>query len=124
MQQAGGEIKVTGFPRSTGAGYGEGMKSPDFRTVDPRSLRVPPPRLSGADPVKLHRQLARFGASTAGMPPIEVYEGSDGELMIANGVTRATRVAKLLPGTPVTVEVIGKYRTPVGRFPKIGDLLP
>jgi hypothetical protein len=100
------------------------MKSPDLRSVDPRSLRAPPSRPSGADPVKLHRQLARFGSSTAGMPPIEVYEGSDGELMIANGVTRATRVAKLLPGTPVTVEVIGKHRTPVGRFPTIGDLLP
>jgi hypothetical protein len=100
------------------------MKSPDLRPVDPRSLRLPPSRLSGADPVKLHRQLARFGSSTAGMPPIEVYEGSDGELMIANGVTRATRVGKLLPGTLVIVEVIGKYRTAVGRFPKIGDVLP
>ena len=100
------------------------MKSPDLRTVDPRTLRLPSPRLSGADPVKLVRQTARFGSGTAGMLPIEVYEGSDGELMIANGVTRATRVAKLLPGTPVTVEVIGRYRTPVGRFPTIGDTLP
>jgi hypothetical protein len=105
-------------------GIVKGMKSPDLRTVDPRTLRLPPSRLSGADPVKLHRQMARFGSTTTGMPRIEVYEGSDGALMIANGVTRATRVARLLPGTPVTVEVIGKYRKPVGQFPALGDALP
>lgn len=30
------------------------------------------------------------------MPPLEVYEGSDGVLVIYNGVTRATRIAKIL----------------------------
>jgi hypothetical protein len=65
---------------------------PDLRDVDPRELRVPSSR-RGADPVKLQRQIARFGASSAGMPPIEVYEGSDGVLVIYNGVTRATRIA-------------------------------
>ena len=39
----------------------------DFRDVDPRELRLPSRR--GADPFKLQRQVARFGASTAGMPP-------------------------------------------------------
>jgi len=58
------------------------------------------------------------------MQHIEAYVGSDGEIMIANGVTRATRVAKLLPGTPVIVEVLGTYKTPVGHFPTIGDTLP
>jgi hypothetical protein len=39
-------------------------------------------------------------------------------------VTRATRVAKLLPGTPVRVEVIGDQKTPVGHYPTVGDRLP
>ena len=43
---------------------------------------------SGADPWKLHRQMAEYGNSTEGMPPLEVSRGTDGELMINNGVTR------------------------------------
>jgi hypothetical protein len=97
---------------------------PDFRDVDPRELRVPPSRGSGADPVKLQRQIARFGASPVGMPPLVVYEASDGVLVVYNGVTRATRIAKLAPGTLVRVEVIGRLRTAYGPDPKIGDLLP
>ncbi|HVK10557.1 MAG TPA: hypothetical protein VM597_17455 [Gemmataceae bacterium] len=96
---------------------------PDFRDVDPRELRVPSSR-QVADPVKLQRQIARFGASTAGMPPIETYEGSDGVLVIYNGVTRATRIAKLAPGTLVPVEVMGRLRRAYGSNPKIGDTLP
>lgn len=42
------------------------------------------------------------------MPPPWVYEGTDGVLMLYNGVTRATRIAKLAPGTLIRVEVIGK----------------
>ena len=53
----------------------------DFRDVDPRTLRVSSSRPSGADPGKLQRQLARYGRSAAGMPPIWVYEGTDGELI-------------------------------------------
>jgi hypothetical protein len=97
---------------------------PDFRDVDPAELRVPAARAGGADPFKLHRQIARYGASTAGMPPIWVYEGSDGVLQIVNGVTRATRIAKLAPGVPVRVEVIGKMRRAYGKDSRIGDLLP
>jgi hypothetical protein len=67
-----------------------------FRDVDPRELRVPPSRHGGADPVKLHRQIARFGASSAGMLPLVVYEGG-GFLVVSNGVTWATRIAKLAP---------------------------
>ena len=93
-----------------------------FRDVDPRELRVPPSR-QGADPMKLHRQIARFGASSAGMPPLIVYEGTDGVLVIYNGVTRATRIAKLAPGTMVRVEVVGRLRRAYGPEPKIGDLL-
>jgi len=95
-----------------------------FRDVDPRELRVPSSRRGGADPVKLRRQIARFGASSAGMPPLVVSEGTDGVLVVYNGVTRATRIAKLAPGTPVRVEVIGRLRRAYGPEPKIGDLLP
>ncbi len=96
---------------------------PLFRDVDPRELRVPSSHFS-ADPFKLHRQIGQFGASKAGMPPLWVYEGSDGVLVISNGVTRATRIAKLAPGTLVRVEVIGKLPRAGGPLPKIGDLVP
>lgn len=94
-----------------------------FRDIDPRELRVPSSRPS-ADPVKLHRQIAQFGASTDGMPPLVAYEGTDGALVVYNGVTRATRIAKLAPGKVVTVEVIGRLRRAYASDPKIGDLLP
>jgi hypothetical protein len=96
---------------------------PDFRDVDPRELRVPASRSSGADPIKLHRQIARFGSSFASMPPLIVYEGTDGALVIYNGVTRATRIAKLAPGTSVRVEVVGRLRSAYAPAPKIGDLI-
>jgi len=92
--------------------------------VDPRTLRVPPSRPSGADPFKLNRQIAMFGSSAAGMSPPWVYRGADGELMLFNGVTRATRIAKLSPGTLIRVEVVGSLAGAVGHLPTIGDLLP
>jgi len=95
-----------------------------FLDVDPRGLRVPPCRPQGADPAKLQRQIAHFGRSAVGMPPPWVYQGSDGQLLLYNGVTRATRIAKLAPGTLIRVEVVGQFRVPVGHHPKIGDLLP
>jgi hypothetical protein len=95
-----------------------------FLNVDPRTLRLPGSRRSGADPMKLHRQIAKFGASVQGLPPLEVSRGSDGELVINNGVTRATRVAKLLPGVTVRVEVIDDLPIPVASFPSIGDIIP
>jgi hypothetical protein len=96
----------------------------DFRDVDPRELRVPPSRRQGADPSKLVRQISLFGASMTGMPLPWVYEGSDGVLMLYNGVTRATRMAKLAPGVLIRVEVIGKLPKAFAGEPKIGDLLP
>ena len=60
----------------------------------------------------------------AGMPTIEVSRGSDGELVINNGVTRATRIAKLLPGKLVRVEILEDIPDPVGHLPTIGDLIP
>lgn len=92
--------------------------------VDPQTLHLPPSRLSGADPSKLQRQIARFGASRVGMPPPWAYRGTDGALMVYNGVTRATRIAKLVPGATIRVEVVGTLRGPVGHLPTIGDLLP
>jgi hypothetical protein len=97
---------------------------PDYRDVDPRELRVPPSRPYGADPVKLQRQIAKYGRSATGMTPPWVYEGTDGVLMLYNGVTRATRIAKLVPGTPIRVEVIGKLPKAFAAEPRIGDLLP
>ncbi len=96
---------------------------PDFRDVNPRDLRVPPSRRQGADPAKLARQIALFGRSADGMPPLWVYEGTDGVLMVYNGVTRATRMAKLVPGALVRVEVIGTLPKALAGEPKIGDLL-
>jgi hypothetical protein len=95
-----------------------------FLHVAPRSLRLPPSRSSGADPLKLATQIARYAATTQGMPTLEVSRGTGGELMINNGVTRATRVAKLMPGTLVEVEVIDDLPIPLGSLKSIGDLLP
>ena len=97
---------------------------PDFRDVDPAELRVPPSRAQGADPFKLARQISQFGASAVGMQPPTVYEGLDGILMLYNGVTRATRIAKLAPGALLRVEVIGKLPKAFATEPRIGDLLP
>ncbi len=95
-----------------------------FLDVDPRTLRLPPSRAGGAAPQKLARQISKYGTTTQGMPVVEVSRGTDSELMINDGVTRATRVAKLLPGTLVRVEIIDDLPVPVGKFPSIGDLLP
>jgi hypothetical protein len=58
------------------------------------------------------------------MPDIIVYEASDGVFVIYNGVTRATRIAKLAPGKLVRVEVIGKLRQAYRSNMSIGDSLP
>ncbi len=110
------------MPDLDGHGYTGGM--PDFRQLDPRELRVPPSRPQGADPAKLQRQIAQLGRSMAGMPPPWVYEASGGVLVVYNGLTRATRIAKPSPGTLIRVEVVGKLRRAAAGDPKIGDLLP
>jgi hypothetical protein len=100
------------------------MKAPVYVDIDPRTLRLPWGRRDGADVAKLARQLARFGTSTQRMPVLQVSRGTDGELMINDGVTRATRVANLLPGVHVRVEVIDDLPIAVGSFPRLGDHLP
>lgn len=103
--------------------YHLGMKCREFLQVDPASLHLPGSRMDGADPMKLQRQVAKHGTSTEGMPPLDVKRGPDGEFVIYDGVTRATRLAKYLPGTPITVEVTGELTRPVGGLPKVGDKL-
>lgn len=100
------------------------MKSPEFLDVDPRLLHLPTTRPSGADPVKLQRQIAQYGSSTEGMPPIFVYRGSDGEFVIFDGVTRATRMAQFRPGDLVRVEVVGDLLVPCRHLPTVGERLP
>lgn len=99
------------------------MKPRESLQVDPASLHLPGSRRDGADPVKLQPQVAKHGTSIEGMPPPEVKRGSDGELLIYDGVTRATRAAKYLPGTPITVEVTGQLTGPVGGLLTGGDKL-
>ena len=57
------------------------------------------------------------------MPWVFVYRALDGELVIYDGVTRATRMAKLLPGQLVTVEVLGPISSFGARYPTVGDKL-
>jgi hypothetical protein len=94
----------------------------EFVAVDPRMLHLLP-AASGGDPAKLQRQISRFGSSMTGMPPLRVYRGNDGGLVIFDGITRATRAAKLMPGVPVQVEVIGELKAAVRSLHTIGDQL-
>src|SRR5437773_1068219 len=97
------------------------IKPPVYVDVDPRTLRLPWCRRDGADPAKLARQISRYGKSTKGMPPPFLYRATDGELVLSDGVTRATRAAKLLPGIPIRVEVIGDLAAPGQTMPTVGD---
>jgi hypothetical protein len=99
------------------------MGGREFLDVDPAELHLPGSRRDGADPTKLQRQFARFGSSTAGMPALEVSRGSDGELVINDGVTRATRIARYAPGVLVTAEVIDELSVPVADLPTVGEMV-
>jgi hypothetical protein len=93
------------------------------RDALPGDLRLPPSRVGGADPWKLHQQIRQFGSSIAGMPAIFVYEDPDGFLEIIDGVTRATRIAKLDPQQQVPVVIIGRYRRSRSNSPAVRDRL-
>jgi hypothetical protein len=97
-----------------------------YLDVDPRVLFLAPSRMSGADPMKLREQFRRFGTSTKGMPPIEVNRDAAGEMVIYDGVTRATRLAILGRSAPVVVtrhlrRELSKLPIPL---PRLGDVLP
>ena len=97
----------------------------EFIDVDPGELHLPPSRAQGADPGKLARQIAKHGASLDGMPPLQLVRGKNGGLRITDGVTRATRAAKLRPGELVAAEVIHDLpRLNVTRMPKVKECLP
>ena len=59
------------------------------------------------------------------MPALQVVRGKDGRLRINDGVTRATRAAKLRPGVLVGAEVIQNLpKLDVTRIPRVKDCLP
>jgi hypothetical protein len=97
---------------------------PRFLDVDPRTLYLPTQRQSGADPWKLQLQIARFGASTAGMPPVWVEEDPNGALRIVHGVTRAVRATKMAPGALIRVEVIATRKRPFNTRLTVADVIP
>src|SRR5437667_232308 len=97
----------------------------EFIDVDPSELHLPPSRALGADPGKLLRQISKHGDSLDGMPPLQLVRGKNGHLRINDGVTRATRAAKLRPGVLVPAEVIQNLpRLDVTRMPKVKEVLP
>jgi hypothetical protein len=97
----------------------------EFLDVDPAELYLPPSRIQGADPGKLSRQIAKYGDALDGMPALELVRGKDGYLRINDGVTRASRAAKLKPGVLVPAEVIQNLpHLDVTRMPKVKDCLP
>jgi hypothetical protein len=96
---------------------------PRFVDVDPRTLLLNTQR-PYPDPVRLHRQIALYGTSAATMPPILVRADPLGRLMLMNGTTRAYRIAKLAPGTLVTVEIGFTARRPFPPGKTIADLIP
>ena len=98
---------------------------PELIDVDPGELHLPPSRSQGADPTKLAKQIAKYGKSLLGMPPLQVTRGKDGNLRINDGVTRATRAAKLRPGDTIVAEVIHELpKLNVTRTPKVKESLP
>jgi hypothetical protein len=57
------------------------------------------------------------------MPPILVYEDPDGLQEISDGVTPATRIAKLTPGDTVWAIVIVNFRRSRANSPRVKDRL-
>ena len=99
-------------------------EKPKFLKVDPRTLRLPNSRQEGADPKKLKRQIDQYGDSTERMPTIIVNRDGNGVLQIFDGVTRATRLSKLLPGEKVTVDVLQDFpNLDFTRLPTVKDKL-
>ena len=69
--------------------------------------------------------MAKFADSLDGMPPIQLVRGKGGHYRINDGVTRATRAAKLRPGVRIAAEVIQELpQLNVTRMPEVKDSLP
>jgi len=47
------------------------MKPREFLQVDPGTRHLPGSRRDGANPIKLRRQIMKYGTTIAGMPPLE-----------------------------------------------------
>ncbi len=75
------------------------MAPPKILDIDPRLLHLTSSPRSGADRVKLHDQMVRYASSVGGMSPVLAYQGLDEAIVIYDGVTRATRVARVIPGS-------------------------
>jgi hypothetical protein len=59
------------------------------------------------------------------MPPLQLVRGKGGNLRINDGVTRASRAAKLRRGVLVPAEVIQDLpHLDVTRTPKVKEVLP
>jgi hypothetical protein len=100
-------------------------KTPEIVEIDPSILYLPTQRRDEADPLKLARQIAKYGKSIDGMPLLLLVRGKDGHLRINDGVTRATRVVKLLPGTLIKGEIIhNRPRLDVTGEPTVAEKLP
>ena len=96
----------------------------NIRYVKPGDLRVSLMREDGADPMKLQDQFNEFGFSVTDMPPIEVTLGQDDEMMINNGMTRATRCCIINSEQAVPVEIIEVRREwDLSRLPTIAETL-
>jgi hypothetical protein len=95
----------------------------EIRCVDPRELR-PHPARQIADPQKLARQTAQYGAATQGMPPLIAFLDVVNRLVVYDGVTRATRAIRLAPGTTVPVEVAGRVPMSFEHEPTLESYLP
>ena len=94
-----------------------------LKFVDPGDLRLPSSRQDGPDSLRYVRQVAKYGGSTASMPRILVTEGSNDELKINDGVTRAMRVFVHSPGTPVEVEVMDvRSNADFSRLKRVRDI--
>lgn len=96
-----------------------------FDHVDPGDLHLPPGRQDGAVRARYEQQARDYGVGMTGMLPIEVTEGKNGELMINNGVTRATRIHALAPGQLVPIEITDKRpRADFSRLKRVREIPP
>jgi hypothetical protein len=87
-----------------------------------RPAHAPP---AGADPIKLTRATVEARPFDSGNAATLVHRDRNGRLKIVDGVTRATRVAKYLPGVLIRVQVTAEQpKADYSSYPTVGDTLP